>query len=113
MNLSKEANERLWEAFFKESLEEDMKREILEDEEKSKGLEPHVFSDRFIKQMNKNIRMITRQNRTRKFKAFVKAIPKIILGILSVSGFGVMFLLIASREVSSSIIHAFLSAFGR
>lgn len=80
MPLSREANERLWDAVIKEALIESMNRELDETEQ---NIEPHNFSSQFEHNMNKLIKNIGRKE---KAQAAGKVIGKFAVTAATVMG---------------------------
>lgn len=104
MQLSRESNERLWDAVIKEALIESMNREL---EETEQNMEAHNFSAPFEKEMNRLIKSIGRKE---KFQEARKVLCK--LTVTAAAVLGIMFGgLLTQQEVYAAVGNVFRSIF--
>lgn len=86
MQLSKQANERLWDALIKEALIQDCYNELAELE---KTVRPHTFSERFEKNIAKMKRKVFGKERLKSAGVIIRNTAAVVIIVIGLT-FGVL-----------------------
>ncbi|MCH5194579.1 MAG: DUF4367 domain-containing protein, partial [Oscillospiraceae bacterium] len=104
MQLSKQANERLWDALIKEALIQDCYNELAELE---KTVKPHTFSERFEKNIAKMKRKVFGKERLKAAGVIIRNVAAVVMIVIGLT-FGV---LLTQPEVYAAVENVIKSVF--
>ena len=106
MQLSKQANERLWDALIKEALIQDCYNELAELE---KTVRPHSFSERFEKNIAKMKRKVFGKERLKATGVIIRNTAAVVMIVIGLT-FGV---LLTQPEVYAAVENVIKSVFDK